>query len=60
MTETKIELVYMGLQTVLDLRRVVAMTRPKDGKFLIYFENAVWTLYCVGDFDRVYNAWMAL
>lgn len=60
MVETKIELVYMGMKTVLDLRRVVAIAHPKDGKFLIYFENAVWRLYEETDFQRIYDAWMAL
>lgn len=59
MNENKIELRYNGWTTTLDLRRVVAITKPIDGKFLIYFENAIWT---VGEsqFEHVYNAWMKL
>jgi hypothetical protein len=59
MKQFKVELVYCGLKTTLDLRRVVAVSRPKSGKFLIYFENAVWSVN-ESEFENVYNAWMAL
>lgn len=41
MKKYKIEFEYLGIKTTVDLRRVVAVSRPKSGKFLIYFENAV-------------------
>lgn len=59
MKKYKIELVYMGIKTTLDLRRVVAVSQPKNGKFLIYFENAVWSVG-EGEYDNVYNAWMKI
>lgn len=59
MKKYKIEFEYLGIKTTVDLRRVVAVSRPKSGKFLIYFENAVWSVNeC--EFENVYNAWMAL
>lgn len=59
MKEFRIEFEYLGRRTVVDLRRIVAMAYPKDGEFLIYFENAVWR---VGErwFDGVYKAWCAI
>lgn len=59
MKKYKIEFDYMGIKTTVDLRRVEAVSRPKSGKFLIYFENAVWSVN-ESEFDNVYNAWMAL
>lgn len=59
MKKYKIEFEYLGIKTTVDLRRVVAVSRPKSGKFLIYFENAVRSVNeC--EFENVYNAWMAL
>lgn len=57
MKQFKVELVYCGLKTTLDLRRVVAISRPKSGKFLIYFENAIWSVD-EKEYDSVYKAWM--
>lgn len=59
MKKYKIEFDYMGIKTTVDLRRVEAVSRPKSGKFLIYFENAVWSVN-ESEFENVYNAWMAL
>lgn len=59
MKQYKVDVPYMGYDTTLDLRRVVAISKPKNKKFLIYFENAVWTIPDT-EFDRVYNAWMGL
>lgn len=59
MKKYKIEFEYLGIKTTVDLRRVVAVSRPKGGKFLIYFENAVWSVN-ESEFENVYNAWMAL
>jgi len=59
MKKYKIEFDYMGFKTTVDLRRVVAVLRPKSGKFLIYFENAVWSVN-ESEFENVYNAWMAI
>lgn len=57
MKEYMIEFNYRGYDTVLDLRRVVAITRPKNGKFLIYFENAIWSVD-ESEFDDVYSSWL--
>lgn len=57
MKQFKVELVYCGLKTTLDLRRVVAISHPKSGKFLIYFENAIWSVD-EKEYDSVYKAWM--
>jgi hypothetical protein len=59
MKQFKVELVYCGLKTTLDLRRVVAISHPKSGKFVIYFENAIWSVD-EKEFDSVYKAWMAV
>ena len=59
MKQYKIDLVYMGMKTTLDLRRVVAISHPKNGKFVIYFENAIWTIE-ENQFKSVYDAWMAV
>lgn len=59
MVEYKIEFDYNGQKVILDLRRVVAITRPDNGVFRIYFENAIWGVK-EKEFERVYNAWMAL
>ena len=59
MKKYKIEFGYKGIKTTVDLRRVVAVSRPKSGKFLIYFENAVWSVN-ESEFENVYNVWMAL
>ena len=59
MKKYKIEFEYLGIKTTVDLRRVVAVSRSKSGKFLIYFENAVWSVN-ESEFEYVYNAWMAL
>jgi hypothetical protein len=59
MKKYKIEFDYKGIQTTVDLRRVVAVTRPRNLQFLIYFENAEW-LVNESEFENVYNAWMAL
>ena len=59
MKKYKIEFDYMGIKTTVDLRRVVAVSRPKSGKFLIYSENAVWSVN-ESEFENVYNAWMAI
>lgn len=59
MKKYKIEFDYMGIKTTVDLRRVVAVSRPKRGKFIIYFENAVWSVN-ESEFENVYNAWMAI
>lgn len=55
MKKYKIEFDYMGIKTTVDLRRVVAVSRPKSGKFLVYFENAVWSVN-ESEFENVYNA----
>lgn len=59
MKQFKIKLNYLGLVTTLDLRRVVAISDVRNGKFLIYFENAVWSVG-ESEFDSVYNAWIAV
>lgn len=59
MNENKIKLRYNGFDTTLDLRRVVAITNPDGGTFLIYFENAIWAVG-QSQFEHVYNAWMKL
>ena len=59
MKQYKVDLVYLGLKTTLDLRRVVAMSHPKGGKFVIYFENAIWTVE-ENQFENIYNAWLAI
>ena len=59
MKQFKIKLNYLGLVTTLDLRRVVAISDVRNGKFLIYLENAVWSVG-ESEFDSVYNAWMAV
>ena len=59
MKQFKVEFGYIGLRTTVDLRRVVAISRPKNGKFLIYLENAVWSVE-ESEFETVYNAWMAV
>jgi hypothetical protein len=59
MKKYKIEFDYMGIKTTVDLCRVVAVSHPKSGKFLIYFENAVWSVN-ESEFENVYNAWMAI
>lgn len=40
MKEYKIEFDYNGQEVILDLRRVVAITRPDNGVFRIYFERS--------------------
>jgi hydrogenase maturation factor len=59
MKKYKIEFDYIGIKTTVDLRCVGAVSRPKSGKFLIYFENAIWSVN-ESEFENVYNAWMAI
>lgn len=59
MKQYKIKLLFMDSETTLDLRRVVAITSPKSGSFVIYFENGVWNVV-ESEYEHVYNAWMAL
>jgi hypothetical protein len=50
------------LAVVVDLYYSVkenAFSWLKSGKFLIYFENAVWSVN-ESEFENVYNAWMAI
>ena len=47
MKQFKVELVYCGLKTTLDLRRVVAISHPKGGKFLIYFALWAYALFAI-------------
>ena len=50
---------YEGVETTVDLRRIVAISKPLPtiGKFLIYFENAVWSVD-ESHHNRVCNAWL--
>lgn len=59
MKKYKIEFDFMGIKTTVDLRRVVAVSRPKRGKFRVFFENGDWWVN-ESEFENVYNAWMAL
>lgn len=59
MKKYKIEFDYMGIKTTVDLRRVIAVSRPQNGKFLVHSENAVWSVN-ESEFENVYNAWMAI
>ena len=57
MKKYKVEFSYHERMVTLDLRRVVAVTKPSDGTFLIYFESALWGVN-ESEFETVYNAWM--
>ena len=57
MKKYKVEFSYHGGVVTLDLRRVVAVTKPSKGTFLIYFESVIWVVN-ESEFETVYNAWM--
>lgn len=53
-----VEIVYNKWTTLLDISRVVAITKPMNGRFLIYFEYTMWTVN-ESEFEKVYNAFMS-
>jgi len=58
MKERFVSFEYEGVETTVDLRRIVAISKPLPiGKFLIYFENAVWSVD-ESHHNRVCNAWL--
>lgn len=57
MKKYKVEFSYNERMVTLDLRMVVAVTKPSNRAFLIYFESAIWVVN-ESEFETVYNAWV--
>lgn len=57
----KIKIAYQSHTVTVDLRRIVAISKPReDDKFFkVFFENAIWAM-SPDQYERLYNAWMTV